>query len=570
MSAVGVELSAAPSRRGLIRAILRFCRPHAVLLILAIVLGVSASLATTLASLVAGRIVDALLATDTSGAVLLAVVGVALAVLQLVLSAVSRAQLARGGEYFVRDLRDRVADQLATTSLRFVQRHRAGELLQRATAEIASLSAFVRESATALLVTASTVVLTVVVLASQSWMLALVLVVVFLPPSLFVMHRFRSRAGAAFGAEAAAEADVAAEVAETIRVRTLLSAAPVRARRRLRARAAALNDAAVRAQMRTVVLSRWISAMSLIEGATTVAVLVAGWLLVDAGIVSVGVVVTFLLGGAILFSSFSDLVALVGAIEETATIAARANELLVVSAPVAPAATKAREAVAAIDLDDVWFGYDDESPVLRGVTLHLQEGVRYGLAGRSGAGKSTLATVIAGLHPPDRGAVRCAGVDLAGVAAVERAQLVALVPQEVQLGAGTIGDELRLVAPDASDEQLRAGASALGLGEWITSLPAGLDTRVGSGSSLSAGERQLVGLVRVALRDARVIVLDEATSDIDPVTATLVEEALDRLAVGRTIVVVAHRQATLARLDEVLEVSGGNVRSIGREGSAPR
>lgn len=215
MSAVGVELSAAPSRRGLIRAILRFCRPHAVLLVLAIVLGVSASLATTLASLVAGRIVDALLATDTSGAVILAAIGVALAVLQLALSAVSRTQLARGGEYFVRDLRDRVADQLATTSLRFVQRHRTGELLQRATAEIASLSAFVRESATALLVTASTVVLTVVVLASQSWVLALVLVVVFLPPSLFVMHRFRSRAGAAFGAEAAAEADVAAEVAES-------------------------------------------------------------------------------------------------------------------------------------------------------------------------------------------------------------------------------------------------------------------------------------------------------------------------------------------------------------------
>lgn len=570
------RLVATPPRRGVVRAALRFARPHGFLLVSAIVFGVGASLAATLAPVVVGRVTDALLRGERAAALTFAGIGVGLALLQLVLSAVGRSRLARGGEFLVRDVRDQIAAQLATVALRFVERHRHGELLQRGTAEIAALSAFVRESSTALLVTGSTVVLLVTVLAFQSWVLTLVLVVVFLPPALFVMHRFRSGAADAYGAEAAAEADVVAELAESVRARRLIADAPPVTRRRLDQRSAEVNAAAVRAQMRTVVLGRWISAMSLIEGVTLAALIVVGVPMVGAGAVSVGVVVTFLLASVTLFSGFADLVALVGAVEEAATGAARAHDLLRATGSDAPvgvgvggrdarlgdtAPEDAPGSDAGIEMRDVWFDYGGE-PVLRGVSLHLESGMRYGLAGRSGAGKSTLALVLAGLYAPIRGTVRCGGADLAALAPAERALRVAFVPQEVQLGTGTIAEELRLAAPSADDADLRGAFATLGLSWWVDALPEGLDTAVGADGSLSAGQRQLVGLARIALLESRVIVLDEATSDVDPETAGLVEAALDRLAQGRTVVVVAHRESTLARLDRVLEVREGTVTDI--------
>lgn len=565
------RLLAAPSRRGVVRAALRFARPHGFLLVSAIAFGVGASLAATLAPVVVGRVTDALLRGERESALIFAGAGVGLALLQLVFSAVGRSRLARGGEFLVRDVRDRMAAQLTTVSLRFVERHRHGELLQRGTAEIAALSAFVRESSTALLVTGSTVILLVTVLAFQSWVLALVLVLVFLPPALFVMHRFRSRAAEAYGAEAAAEADVVAELAESVRARALIAGAPAVTRHRLDERSAQVNAAAVGAQMRTVVLGRWISAMSLIEGLTLAALIVVGVPLVGAGAVSVGVVVTFLLASVTLFSGFSDLVALVGAVEEAATGAARANDLLRATASDASVGEERRDggldasarrgeagSGAGIEIDDVWFDYGGD-PVLRGVNLRLDSGVRYGLAGRSGAGKSTLALVLAGLYAPTEGVVRCEGIDLAALPPDERALRVAFVPQEVQLGTGTIAEELRLAAPLAEDRDLRAAFADVGLSSWLDALPEGLATPVGAGTPLSAGQRQLIGLVRIALLESRVIVLDEATSDVDPETAVLVEEALDRMAKGRTVVVVAHRESTLARLDHVLEVRDGTV-----------
>lgn len=553
----GVRLSENPTRRGTGVMFVRFARPHTAPLVLAVALGVAASLAVTLVPVVVGRLTDALLAGGRDRVLFLGVLGVLLAVAQTVLSAVSRARLARSGEHVVRDLRDRVAHQLADAPLQFLERHRAGELLQRSTAEIAELSAFVRESLTSLLVCVSSVLLFVVVLTGQSWELTLVLVAVFAPPALFVLHRFRSGAARAFGAEAQAEADVAAGLAETIRVRSLVAAAPPITRARLAGEDLSRNGSAIVAQMRTAVLGRWINAVSLVEGLALVALIVAGSWLVSSDRTSVGVVVTFVLASVTLFSNFSDLVALVGSIEEARTGAARTAELLTaterpaVSDPGVPGGS-------AVELIDVSFGYDGE-PVLHGVSLTLERGVSYGIAGPSGAGKSTLAALLTGLYRPDRGTVRCGGLDPAGLAPQERAARVAFVPQEVVLGTGTLAEELRLVAPGAPERELRRAFAALGLERWLDRLPSGLETPLGSGSTLSVGERQLVGLVRVVLRDSEVLVLDEATSDVDPAAAELVEEAVNSLSVGRTVVVIAHREATLARLDHVFDVRDGRL-----------
>ncbi|MFV0526431.1 MAG: ABC transporter ATP-binding protein [Acidimicrobiales bacterium] len=561
------ELATNPSRAGVRRMAGRFARPHRRRLTVAVALGLAASLTVALGPVIVGRVADALVDGDRRAALTLAGFGVGLVAARTGLTTLSRAELARAGELVVRDIRDRVALQLATAPLRQVEGQRAGELLQRATAEVAGLSSFVRDSMTNLLATGSTVVLFLVVLATQSWVLTVVVVAVFLPPSLLVLTRFRSQAAAAFGAEAQAEAEVAATMAEAIRARSIIARAPARTQQRMSAEADLEAAAAISAQMRTVVLGRWINAMPLIEGLTLIAVIAVGTNVVGQGRVSVGVVVTFVLASVTLFVTFADLVALVGAVEETFTLAARVDELLVVTAGRGAAMTsdspgqtvEARQRRAAVELDGVWFGYGDE-PVLQNVGLRLERGRRFGLAGRTGAGKSTLATLIAGLYHPDRGQVRGNGVDLATLSPDERSRLVAYVPQEVVLGSATLADELRLAAPDATDEELRAVIGALSLAPWVDGLPAGLNTPVGETSSLTTGERQLVGLIRVALRGSEVILLDEATSDLDPSSAELVERALDELAASRTVVVVAHRESTLARMDVIYDVADGTAR----------
>ncbi|HEY5788488.1 MAG TPA: ABC transporter ATP-binding protein [Microlunatus sp.] len=176
------------------------------------------------------------------------------------------------------------------------------------------------------------------------------------------------------------------------------------------------------------------------------------------------------------------------------------------------------------------------------------------MAGRTGSGKSTLVKVLAGLYAPHVGRVTVGGYDLGTLSPQERAGLVALVPQQVVLGPETIADDLRLAAPTASDAELTAATASVGLGAWLTGLPGGLTTPAGGASPLSAGERQLLALIRVALTRTPILILDEATADIDPATAGLVEVAVDALATDRTVIVVAHSAATLARLPKVFEV----------------
>ena len=546
------DLTASPSRRGVLRAAGRFARPHAALFTLAVVTGVVSSLLTSLVPVIVGRLTDALITGDQDQALWLGAAGVAIALAQVATAGAGRAWLARVGEYLVRD---RLVDRLAVVGLRFVEGHRVGELLQRSTAEIAALSGFIRESLTEILVTAATVLLLVVVLAVESWQLALVLLAVFVPPSLLILWRFRRRAADAFGAEAAAEAEVQARFAENVRVRELIAGASPAGRRHFRTAFDVLNDNAIRAQLRTVVLGRWIGATTLVEGVTLAALLLAGSALVGAGTVSAGVVVGFLVGGMMLFARFSDLVALVGAIEEAATGAARTRELLA-ALDTGPSPTTGAIRDATLELSDVTFSYGAD-PVIDGVTHRFRPGRRYGIGGPSGAGKSTLLKLLAGLYRPDCGTVRVGGASVGDLPPADRVRAVAYVPQQVQFGSGTIGDELRLAAPVVDDPRLRAAAGRVGLGGWLDSLPDGLGT---PGSELSAGERQLVALIRVALVHTRVLLLDEATSDVDPATAELVEQAIERLAPGRTVIVVAHRTQTLDRLDEVLHLAGGRLR----------
>ncbi|KDN87611.1 ATP-binding cassette domain-containing protein [Kitasatospora cheerisanensis] len=181
------------------------------------------------------------------------------------------------------------------------------------------------------------------------------------------------------------------------------------------------------------------------------------------------------------------------------------------------------------------------------------------MVGETGSGKTTLSKLLCGLYRPDAGAVRFAGADLAELPEAQLRSRIVLVPQEVRLVTGTVAENLALVrgAPDRA--AIERVVARLGLTEWLAAL-GGLDTEVGvRGARLSAGERQILGVVRAVLADPAVLVLDEATADIDPATAARLEHALDELHAHCTLIVIAHRPATIARLPRVVRLAGGRV-----------
>jgi ABC-type multidrug transport system fused ATPase/permease subunit len=217
-----------------------------------------------------------------------------------------------------------------------------------------------------------------------------------------------------------------------------------------------------------------------------------------------------------------------------------------------------------VELDHVSFAYDAE-PVLDDVSLRLQPGQVLGLLGRTGSGKTTISRLLLRLHDVSEGSVRLGGVDVRRAGLDDLRGRVALVTQDVQLFAGTLRDNVTLYDPTVGDGRLVEVFTALALGPWLDELPDGLDTLVGAGArGLSAGESQLVALARVFLKDPGLVVLDEASSRLDPHTEELLEVAVTQLLAGRTGIVIAHRLATVDRADVVLVLDHGHVAELGR------
>ncbi len=214
----------------------------------------------------------------------------------------------------------------------------------------------------------------------------------------------------------------------------------------------------------------------------------------------------------------------------------------------------------AVALEGVSFAYPGGPPVLETITLALAPGTTLGLLGRTGGGKSTLARLLARFHDLTGGAVRLGGVDARDADLAALRARVGLVPQEVQLLAASVRDNLTFFDPAIPDARLLAAIAALGLRPWLDALPDGLDTPLApGGGGLSAGEAQLLAFVRVFLRDPGLVILDEATSRLDPATARLLAGATARLLAGRTGLVIAHRLATIGRADTIAILEDGRI-----------
>jgi ABC-type multidrug transport system fused ATPase/permease subunit len=215
--------------------------------------------------------------------------------------------------------------------------------------------------------------------------------------------------------------------------------------------------------------------------------------------------------------------------------------------------------VGDLHIDSVTFAYGAE-PVLHGVEIHIPAGGTLALVGESGGGKSTLARLVGRFYDPDAGEVRVDGVDLREVALRSYRRQLGVVLQDPFLFSGTIASNIRFAKPDATDDEVMRAARAVGVDRIAARLSGGLEHEVREGGSgLSAGERQLISIARALLADPRILILDEATSNIDRPTEVLIERALDRLLQGRTSIIIAHRLSTVRRADEIVVIEHGRI-----------
>lgn len=468
------------------------------------------------------------------------------------------------GERFLAHLRMRVFAHLSAQSLRFYDAQNTGELVSRSRDDVQALSAFVRSGLTSLLSGILMLILGVIVMGSLSLAL-LAASLVSIPISLGLSRRFLRRATPAQRKYRERSAVSLGKIEQCLSGAKLLLI--MRRQQEWADSLQRLLDAQFVARMHVAgVNNRFFPWLEFGWVVAAAAIIAAGAALNSMDMVSIGVVSAFVLSLTRIFGPLDNLSYLLGQAQSAKASLGRIFALLNVQ-PEVSESPGARDLPARGSLvaSNVTFAYVPGRPVLENINLNVQPGETLALVGATGAGKSTLARLLARLYDPDSGQVSYAGLDLrkARLAGIRRR--IILLPQEGHLFRGAVTDNIRLSRPEASDTEVANVVRDLGLEERFQRFPAGLCTEVDErGSGLSAGERQLVSLARVALVNPEVSILDEALSNVDPGTEVLVQRAMRRLMEGRTVIVIAHREATAQRADRVACLDNGKLTALGR------
>ena len=287
-------------------------------------------------------------------------------------------------------------------------------------------------------------------------------------------------------------------------------------------------------------------------------VLVGGTAMVGAGALEAVELLPFAILGLGLAGPFQALHYYSHDVERSSAAAKRVGALLAAPELAVPAAPR-RPDNARVELAGVEYAYDDDRPVLREVDLVLEPGTVTALVGQSGSGKTSLAKLLPRFFDPTAGAVTIGGVDVRDIAPDQLYRLVSFVLPDVQLLDATVRDNIRLARPDADDGTVRRAARAAAVGDRIDALPRGYDSVVGRDVRFSGGEAQRISIARAILADTPIVVLDEATAHADPESEALIQDALSRLAAGRTVLVVAHRLASVVGVDRIVVLDEGRI-----------
>jgi ATP-binding cassette, subfamily B, bacterial len=311
------------------------------------------------------------------------------------------------------------------------------------------------------------------------------------------------------------------------------------------------------------------AASAVVFAVGTAATLVTGIVLQQRGVITIGAVLTLYRYADMLRRPLEQIAEQLKEFQKAMAGARRASTLLATEPRIADGPDDGSALPAgplAVDLDDITFRYDPDdteaTPALRDVDLHVPAGAHLGLVGRTGSGKTTIGRLLARIWdvPPNSGAVRVGGTDVRALTLDALRDRVAVVTQDVELFRASVRDNLTLFGRRAAtDDELRAVLGEVGLGAWVDALPDGLDTRLAGSHGLSAGEGQLLAFARAFLAQPSVVVLDEASSRLDPVTERRIARATERLLAGRTAIVIAHRLDTLDRVDQIAVVVRGRM-----------
>ena len=438
---------------------------------------------------------------------------------------------------------------------------RRGSLVSRVTSDVDTMSTFMQWGGLLIVVSAAQLTLATVLMLFWSWQLTLVVYLCFLPLALSI-RVFQARLQSAYGIVRARVGEMLGAVAETV------VGAPVIRAYGVQDRTAARIDSAVEATRVAQTRAQRIAAVTfsageLVAALATAAVVVVGVLLGVAGEITTGRLVGFLFLVTLFVQPVQIATEVLNEAQNAVAGMRRVLGILDTPSDVADPGEAGRPLPVGpigVRFEQVSFAYPGGPEVLHAVDLELTARTRVAVVGETGSGKTTFAKLLTRLMDPTRGRVLLSGVPLDEVRFDSLRSRVVMVPQDGFLFDATIADNVRFGAPGLSDEDLVDAFSALGLGDWLEQLPHGIATQVGErGDSLSVGERQLVAIARAYVADPDLLVLDEATSAVDPATEVRLQRALDSLTRGRTTLAIAHRLSTAEAADEVLVVDAGVV-----------
>jgi ABC-type multidrug transport system fused ATPase/permease subunit len=505
------------------------------------------------------------------------------------------------GTRALQDLRERVFSHLQTMSIGFFTRRSPGVLISRMTNDIEALNQLVTDGVVTMFSSVLTLVGVVVIMLVLDVKLALVTFITFpLIAAASIVFRIvshgayretRERIGAITG--------YLQETLSGVRVVRSFGQEP-----RHTAAMTELNEANREANMRTVFLNAsYFPGVELLASVGTAAILLYGGTQAIDHAIQIGTIIAFVGYLTVFFEPIQQLSQLYTTYQQGMAALDKIFDLL----DTAPDMVDAPDAIdlatirGEIEMQGVWFSYADDADreladadgadsdgefalclamrdktrsqseegvrvdwAMRGIDLHVPPGQTLALVGTTGAGKSTFAKLVARFYDPQRGKVLVDGHDLRGVRQQALRRQLGIVPQEGFLFSGSVRENITFGRPEASLEEIEDAAAAVGATEFIEALPEGIETEVGErGVQLSAGQRQLVAFARALLAEPRILILDEATSNVDVRTEKTIEKGLERLLSGRTAIVIAHRLSTIRRAGKIVVLEGGQIAEQG-------
>jgi ABC-type multidrug transport system fused ATPase/permease subunit len=479
------------------------------------------------------------------------------------------------GTRALQDLRERIFTHLQSMSIGFFTRRSPGVLISRMTNDVEALNQLVTSGLVTIFNATLTLVGVVAILLLLDLKLALITFVTF--PLLAVASViFRIVSAGTYRATRERIAAVTAYLQETlsgVRVVRSFGQEP-----RHLAAMTELNEQNRDVNMKTVYLNAsYFPAVELLAAVGTAVILLYGGSQAIEGAIEVGVVVAFVGYLTRFFEPIQELSQLYTTYQQGMAALDKIFDLLDTAPDMvdAPGAIDPGTLRGEIELEGVWFSYTEEPGsdgadpervdwALREADLHVPPGQTLALVGATGAGKSTFAKLVARFYDPQKGTVRVDGHDLRGVRQRALRRQLGIVPQEGFLFSGSVRENVAFGRPEASEEEIEAAITAVGAGDFVKALPQGLDTEVGErGVQLSAGQRQLVAFARALLAQPRILILDEATSNVDVRTEKTIERGLEHLLHGRTAIVIAHRLSTIRRAGKIVVLEQGRIAEQG-------